>query len=509
MKTKIINRIISMLLVSAVFPAVAQTTDDLLQLSTHEIQSTARFSGLGGAFNALGGDFGSLSINPAGIGTYRSSEFTMTPVVTFNKATTDFRNQTFSDSRTRFGLSNLGYVGTVSAGTDKSVIFNLGIGFNKAANFYKSAPFKGLNSPNSVLKMFPQYADKLKLNPEYLDGKFQNILTEDWSTAIAKNIKMLWHDDQGYYQGGLQTGDLVDISGNNYQSGGTEEYVFSFGGNISNKFQFGITLGLQDLELINSLIYKENYLTTNKGPFRSSIREEYTRTKGFGVNTKLGVIFRPVEPLRIGLAVHTPTWYNMEREYNVFMEAVFWDDQESKDYVGSEETPTDLYKYRLQTPYRLEAGIAYIIGKIGLISVDYEFVGNNAMRIYDDIWEDKEYINVRNNGIKNNYRASSNVRLGAEINLPHGLMLRGGYNYFQSPYKDSNLDYTRYTYAGGIGYRSKHFLIDFTYSHNSGKYHFAPYYVNDYRVRDTDTNPDIAVETLNIGRFIATIGFKF
>jgi hypothetical protein len=88
-------------------------------------------------------------------------------------------------------------------------------------------------------------------------------------------------------------------------------------------------------------------------------------------------------------------------------------------------------------------------------------------------------------------------------------MLRAGFNYFQSPYNDSSLDFARYAYSGGIGYRGKHFFADLAYTLNTGKYHFAPYYVNNYRVRDTDENPDVAVENLKIGCIIATIGFKF
>jgi hypothetical protein len=88
-------------------------------------------------------------------------------------------------------------------------------------------------------------------------------------------------------------------------------------------------------------------------------------------------------------------------------------------------------------------------------------------------------------------------------------MLRAGFNYFQSPYKDSNLDFDRYAYSGGIGYRSQHFFADLAYVMNTSKYHFAPYYVNDYRIRTADTNPDIAVEKLKVGRIMATIGFRF
>ncbi|MDR2382419.1 MAG: outer membrane protein transport protein, partial [Prevotellaceae bacterium] len=477
-----------------------------------EVQGTARFTGLGGAFNALGGDFGSLSTNPAGIATYRSSEFVITPSLTLNKATTAFRGESLSDNRTRFGLANLGYVGTyLTQKSEGLVSINFGMGYNKTANFYKRTKLRGYDSPNSVLDMFTQYANGHTLNPNYLKGEFKDILSEDWTTAMALYSEMIRYDtDNKYHSNGLDDGDNVDIYSSTLQSGSTNEYTFSLGGNISNRFQFGLTIGLQDLEHINNLNYNEKYVKDLSGvsnKYISSLRDEYIRTTGFGVNAKFGLIYRPIDAFRLGFAVHTPTLFNMEREYQVYMSSLY--KTNGADDSRTESSPSDIYEYTLTTPYRLEFGLSYIFGKAGLISVDYELVGNNSMRIRDNILDDTKYVSVRNDVIKNIYRTTSNVRVGAEINLSRGLMVRAGFNYFQSPYNDSSLDYARYAYSGGIGYRGKHFFTDLAYTLNTGKYHFAPYYVNDHRVRDADINPDVAVENLKIGRIIATIGFKF
>ncbi|MDR1593102.1 MAG: hypothetical protein LBS43_01300 [Prevotellaceae bacterium] len=513
MKTEIIKWSAILLLVSTVVSVEAQTADELLQLGTHEIQGTARFTGLGGAFNALGGDFGSLSTNPAGIATYRSSEFVITPALTLNNATAKFRGESLSDNRTRFGLANLGYVATyLTRKSEGLVSVNFGIGYNKAANFYKRTRLRGYDSQNSILDMFTQYANNLKLDQDYLlNDDFQNILPEDWTTAMALYGEMIRYDNDGIYRSnGLDEGDVIDIYSSTLQSGGTEEYTFSFGGNISNRFQFGLTVGLQDLEYINNLNYREEYIGSLEGisdKYISSVRDEYTRTVGFGINAKLGVIYRPIDAFRLGFAIHTPTFFNMEREYQVSMTSLY--KTAGEDDSRSEDSPSDIYEYTLTTPYRMEFGLAYIFGKVGLISVDYELVGNPSTRMRDNILDNTDYVDVRNDAIKNSYRNTSNVRLGTEINLPRGLMLRAGFNYFQSPYKDSSLDFARYKYSFGFGYRSKHFFADLAYSLNTGKYHFAPYYVNDYRIRDTDSNPDVAVENLKIGHIIATIGFKF
>lgn len=52
----------------------AQDINDLLLYSHNNPAATARSVGVGGAMGAIGGDFSTLSTNPAGLGFYRSSE---------------------------------------------------------------------------------------------------------------------------------------------------------------------------------------------------------------------------------------------------------------------------------------------------------------------------------------------------------------------------------------------------------------------------------------------------
>ncbi|MDR2424713.1 MAG: outer membrane protein transport protein [Prevotellaceae bacterium] len=512
MKTGIIKLLAFVLPVSIAIQAKAQMPDDFLQLGTHEVQSTARFTGLGGAFNALGGDIGSLSTNPAGIGVYRSSEFSITPALTFNNTSTNFLERSTDDSRTRFGMPSLGYVSNWLSGNASGLItLNFGFAINRTANFYKNTKFTGLNSPNSVADFYAKHATSF--NPDYIiknveDNKYNQILPNDWSTALAYDTYLLEYDNANnkFHTPGLDLNDRVDISGKTQQSGGTQEYAFSLGGNISNKVQFGFTIGLQDVYLSNHLYYREQDIVTNQGNFIGNTRNEYTTTTGFGANFKAGLIFRPVDAFRLGFAVHTPTFFNMNREYRVDMASVFFE-ANSQEKTYNKALDPDMYEYSLNTPYRLEAGLAYIIGKIGLISVDYEFVGNSSMRMRDNYGG--TIPDTYNDLIKQSYRSTSNVRVGAELNLPYGVVLRGGYNYFQSPYKDSKLDFARNAYSGGIGFRNKTFFADFAFVMNTGKYYYAPYYVNDYRIRDSDGNTNHAVEQSNISRVVVTLGFKF
>ena len=55
----------------------AQNINDVLRYSNENLQGTARFQGMGGAFGALGGDLSALNVNPAGTAVFNNSLFTI------------------------------------------------------------------------------------------------------------------------------------------------------------------------------------------------------------------------------------------------------------------------------------------------------------------------------------------------------------------------------------------------------------------------------------------------
>lgn len=69
---KITYTLLSLLLLSA--SLFAQGEVEATRFSREELHGTARAMSMGGAFGALGGDQTGVSINPAGIAVYRSSE---------------------------------------------------------------------------------------------------------------------------------------------------------------------------------------------------------------------------------------------------------------------------------------------------------------------------------------------------------------------------------------------------------------------------------------------------
>ena len=113
--------------------------------------------------------------------------------------------------------------------------------------------------------------------------------------------------------------------------------------------------------------------------------ENYLHTTGTGYNLKLGIIARPNNALRIGVAFHTPTYYSMKDTYSTSL---------GFEYSGQKSSvSTDVGEtwYRLRTPWRFIGSLAGVIGTKGIISVDYERVAYNSMKLQDDYGNDYFY----------------------------------------------------------------------------------------------------------------------
>ena len=107
---------ISILLITC--SAIAQDLTDALRYSNYKIRGTARSAAMGNAFGALGGDFTSLSINPAGVAVYRSGEFTFTPSVGKISVDGTYLGNKSTDSKYNVSLDNMGYVTTIPTGSN-------------------------------------------------------------------------------------------------------------------------------------------------------------------------------------------------------------------------------------------------------------------------------------------------------------------------------------------------------------------------------------------------------
>ena len=92
--------------------SVAQDWTDALRYSYLSASGTARSMGIGGAEGSIGGDFSGLSVNPAGIAIYKSSDIMFTPSMKLNTVTSTYLNNNTTNNNSQFNFNNAGVVFT-------------------------------------------------------------------------------------------------------------------------------------------------------------------------------------------------------------------------------------------------------------------------------------------------------------------------------------------------------------------------------------------------------------
>jgi long-subunit fatty acid transport protein len=99
-------------------------------------------------------------------------------------------------------------------------------------------------------------------------------------------------------------------------------------------------------------------------------------TYGTGFSFQLGTIFKPTKEVRLGLSYESPTWYKLTDELNQRVVTSGYGlnlTQDNTQYgtVTTDPNITMIFQpYKLQSPGKLTASIAYVFGKKGLLSLD-------------------------------------------------------------------------------------------------------------------------------------------
>jgi len=448
-----------------------QYVDQALIFSQQNYGSTARSKAMGNAFGAIGGDFSSLSINPAGIGVYLRSEVTGTlNVIGINNTESTYRGQITDDRSNNFSFRNFGYVlaTPVNSGGSGLVSFNFGIGFNKLNNFNQTISVGKTGSPYSRTDAFALNSNGIsnsnfweENNPYYNGTPWESKMA--WDNYLIDISNPNSAGDGNQYQSILLPNELVDQRMTISKEGYLNEYVASFGANFNHQLYLGATIGMQDLYYNESKTYSED------GEFGYFDYSNSDRTRGFGYNLKLGIIYRPVPALRLGAAIHTPTFFEMKNEFSGLMSSNLQNVSTDANGPHSAETPLSDYEYKLETPMRAIGSFAYQFGKKGMISFDYEYVDYSRMKLRNG--NDGYNFSTENTDIKTIYQAVSNLHFGGEFKPVDAVSLRAGYELFGNPYKtvinnisQPNKDFSYNTINAGIGYRINNVSLDVSYS---------------------------------------------
>ena len=497
---------------------LAQEPADALRYSWITSSGTARQQAVGGAMTSLGGDLSATFVNPAGLGFYKTGDFVFTPGYNFLNNKSTYYGRTEKDKKNSFSFGTTGIVlgtGTENRNKKKSGAA-IAIALNRTASFGSNILYRGANNQNS-------YSQKFLEEIKNKNDKDANSVAGNYPFGTSLAFNTYWIDTiAGGTSGNYQFQSRATI-GNLLQEntvinrGGISELALAFAANKNDKFFFGGTVGVPFLHYEKEATFKEadaTTSTTNKFDF-ASITENLT-TSGIGVNMKLGFIYKPVEYVRLGLAIHTPSFYSMTDRYNASVTT------NTETYKGNLTQQSGLFtngtdaefKYWMFTPYRIMASASYVLREIedvrkqkGFLTADIEYVNYKASSFKTDPNGDnsqstKDYLKSLNKAIDNAYKAAFNFKAGGELKFTT-IMARLGAAYYGNPYK--NLGHgekgSRFSLSGGLGYRNKGMFVDLTYVHTMGKdVHYA------YRLQNSSYAGASIKQTG--GNALLTVGFK-
>ncbi len=502
----------------------AQIPEDALKYSLHAPVGTARSQAIGGAVGALGADVSELYVNPAGLAFFKTSDFIISPGFSFIKNNSNFRGDTRTDNKSFFNLGTTGAVFGFSNPGSKWNGSAFSIAVSTVANFNNRITYSGKNDFSSYGEQYAAEAAASGLDIN--DVPFNN------SVSIGTRLAAYTYLIDTLTVPGNTSPDIVSLAQwsslknnkaflvnqqNNIQtSGGITEIALGFAATHTDKFYLGGSLGIPIVSYTKNSVFTESDASgdANSNFEHSTLTENYT-TKGVGVNLKIGAIYKPVDQLRLGLAVHSPTLYGLQDTYSASMTT----NTENYVHTGNstitasfaeiQATPPT-YKYDLTGPWRAIVSGAYVINAVedvkqqrGFISADIEYVNykSNTYKTANNDNNDNSYYNDVNTAIKDYYKGAFNFRLGGEVKF-NTIMARLGFSYYTSPYKETDLNGKRMYVSGGLGYRNKGVFIDLTYVYSALNDVNFPYRLSD------KANTFATIKGIG-GNIAVTAGIKF
>lgn len=500
--------------------AFSQTPEDALRSSFYSHNGTARYMAIGGTMGSLGGDITATFVNPAGLGFYKTNEFVLTPNFSFTNNKINYRQNSSTSKKNNLAYGTSGWVFGYTNRWDTTKSHAISIAVNKVASFNNQINYSGLNNYSSFAEQFAEEFGKSQLS---IDQVLNQNSPLPYGSAVALYTYLIdTVKVGGAYQVKaapeyiLDAGQAIRQQMEMKTAGGINEIALGFAANRKDRLYFGGTIGIPIVTYDQEMSFTESdtsNITNNH--FKSFTYTDKFTQRGVGVNLKLGVIFRPQDYLRLGLALHTPTFSMMkeERETTAFTQL----ENPAGSFNVSSNTFTNgqkgKYSFGQSTAWKVMGSASYVFREIenvkkqrGFISADVEYVTHGSGRfssLEDSVTEtEKAYYKELSKVVDDNYKGAFNFRVGGELKF-NTIMGRLGFAWYGNPYeKVMDVKGNRMLLSGGLGYRHKGMFLDLTYVHSITKDVHFPYSLSDR----ANTYASLKQQR---GTVTATLGIKF
>ncbi|WP_236252660.1 OmpP1/FadL family transporter [Echinicola sp. 20G] len=439
--------------------AQAQTFEDALRYSKYNASGSSRIMGIGGSQMAIGGDVSNISGNPAGLGFFRRSEFSFTAGYENWKSNATFMGQTQENNQGNFSLPNVSVIINKTKdplNTDSWRGHSFGISINRTANFNsRYGYYSNLEGTSSLLDY---YADDYNQFGEPAIGD---------PAGLPLDVGLVYNDGGTFYPSDY-TYNPNDDGSPNYNDpmfpfqdeyveteGSMNQITFAYGSNYKNKLFIGGSLGITSITFSSTKTYNEEFIDNNdNNSLYYSLRENLYHN-GTGINLNLGLIYKPIDQVNLGLSFSSPTWTRYDEEFDADIFADYYDLNGNPEDNADAVSDIYLSSINLRTPMKLSAGAAFFINKNGFISADIDYIDYSTMHLSSPDYS----LDGSNDVISSLAGSAINYRVGGELRL-NMFRLRAGTAYYGDPFNDSDLDRSQMQFTGGIGVKLPKMYID-------------------------------------------------
>lgn len=457
-------------MLAAATTAKGQTIYDAIAFSENNYYGTAHTQAMGNAVTALGGDLGSIVINPAGSAVAGYSQFSLTPGLSISSSNSSFApvygegyQGDFRSNKVIFTFPEFGASFRFDTGRNEGLkSFTLSLLVSGTNQHLFSAEAAGDNSRTSISASFAAIANLdadgmgNMMDPNVFKN-YKNPYTDSyygWNQLSAYESNMIsYNSAENAYYGvaesldGRIAGTLRQVS-QRQASGSKNDVIANFGFNFSDKLYIGFNIGIPTQRYSYLETFREVPLDSEQFPVEfitQDIGKVRTCFKGLaykysydasldGIYGKMGVIWRPVNGLRLGASIQTPTAVTISETYRTVSGTEFADSRFSSEGTS----PLGSYRYRMRSPFSASFGAAYVFGTAGLVSIDYELMDFSGMR-YSELNYDKVLLKdpfeILNKSMNLFCGVSSQLRVGAELRCTPNFILRAGYVLKTNPEK--------------------------------------------------------------------------
>ena len=378
-----------------------QSVDYFAELNQPVVWGDARYNSLSGAMTAMSGSFTALAENPAGAGLYRQAAFgsdlSIYSTTTFKKS-----NQFPTGNAFTLNLANLGYVGT-----EPETGWNVFFTYNSDDLFRQNLRYTQTGG-RSIQQQWIENSNYVVPDDLPWVGPYEDMLYQSY--ASDRN------DTTGEY---YSTANLnnTDFVHDLHRTGMKNQWTLGFGAAANKQLYYGASFKIVHSYEKVTVAHEERYSETTDLT-SLDVLDDWDNS-GIGITANAGLLYRPTQTLRLGLAIDLPQVYSFTQNWNTEMIA----SRSSVNRIISQAEGYGLrYEWSMMTAPKIKSGLTLVGGRLGLITLSHTYIPH---RFSAALSREERYINQI---VDEELEDQHTLAAGAELRLGP-ITLRGGSGY--------------------------------------------------------------------------------